>query len=196
MNRPTIKRGSKGEHVSWWQKHALGFDPADVDGDFGPRTDNATRSWQSRRGLVADGIVGSKSWAAMGEVSTASGGYPGDAPACRAALRDATEAAPGRSRRSDGIAGDLSHQARKSAHNQGNAVDITHDPKNGADCEAWRHIAIKDPRTDNVIWNREIWSVRFPAWRPYNGANPHTHHMHIEIKAELRDDASKWGWAP
>ena len=198
MSRKTIRRGDRGEDVKFLQLSILGMDPVDADGVFGPMTDSAARAWQSRVGLVADGIFGERSWLAAGELweSSKHGAQSLEAPACRAALRDASAGAPKRSKLSDVIVGDASHQARKSEHNAGNAVDITHDPKSGADCEAWRHIAITDPRTDNVIWNREIWSVRFPQWRPYNGSNPHTHHMHIEIKVSARDDASKWGWAP
>ncbi len=197
MKRKTIRRGDRGEDVKFLQLSILCMDPDDADGVFGPFTDSAVRAYQFRKGLVADGIFGERSWLAAGETWAPSSGVGGlEAPACRAALRDATAVAPKRSKLSDGIVGDASHQARKSAHNAGNAVDITHDPKNGADCEAWRHIAITDPRTDNVIWNHEIWSVRFPTWRPYNGSNPHTKHMHIEIKVSARDDASKWGWAP
>jgi hypothetical protein len=33
-----------------------------ADGDFGPKTEAATRRWQSKNGLVADGVVGSKTW--------------------------------------------------------------------------------------------------------------------------------------
>jgi hypothetical protein len=34
-----------------------------MDGDFGPNTANATKSWQSRFGLAADGRVGATTWA-------------------------------------------------------------------------------------------------------------------------------------
>jgi peptidoglycan hydrolase-like protein with peptidoglycan-binding domain len=34
------------------------YDLADVDCNFGPNTEYATKNWQSGRGLVADGIVG------------------------------------------------------------------------------------------------------------------------------------------
>ena len=40
---------------------------------------------------------------------------------------------------------------------------------------------------DNVIWNRQIWSVAHPAIRPFVGnypgggpRNPHTDHIHVE----------------
>ncbi|GIH11042.1 hypothetical protein Rhe02_91090 [Rhizocola hellebori] len=34
-----------------------------VDGDFGPNTANATKAWQTRYGLTADGRVGASTWA-------------------------------------------------------------------------------------------------------------------------------------
>jgi len=51
--------GSKGPDVIEWQK-VLGVKQ---DGVFGSGTDVATRKWQTAHGLVADGVVGPKSWA-------------------------------------------------------------------------------------------------------------------------------------
>jgi peptidoglycan hydrolase-like protein with peptidoglycan-binding domain len=57
-----VRSGSRGESVKAAQsgllkQHEL-TSPADVDGIFGPVTDTATRSFQARTGLEADGIVG------------------------------------------------------------------------------------------------------------------------------------------
>jgi hypothetical protein len=59
--RPTIQRGSKGEAVALIQRF-LGVKPA--DGDFGPITEAAVKSYQRMKGLTPDGIVGSATWAA------------------------------------------------------------------------------------------------------------------------------------
>jgi peptidoglycan hydrolase-like protein with peptidoglycan-binding domain len=56
---PTIKRGSKGEPVQRWQK----FLGVTADGDFGPGTEKATKTWQGANELTADGVVGPASWA-------------------------------------------------------------------------------------------------------------------------------------
>jgi len=48
--------------VARWQR-IIGVNP---DGQFGPATTAATKSWQSSHGLTADGIVGPKSWTKAG----------------------------------------------------------------------------------------------------------------------------------
>lgn len=65
MSAPALRRGDKGDDVATWQRllvqhgHTLV-----VDGDFGPKTDAATREFQRARGLQVDGIVGPMTWAA------------------------------------------------------------------------------------------------------------------------------------
>jgi peptidoglycan hydrolase-like protein with peptidoglycan-binding domain len=119
-----------------------------------------------------------------------------EAPACRKALNDATRRWPSRDRRSDGIMGDARHQQRKSDHNLGNAVDVTHDPSVGCDGALIAALAQRDPRVTYVIFNRRIWSRARAAegWRAYSGTNPHTHHCHISIRATSRDDLRDWAW--
>lgn len=56
-----LKKGSKGDAVKQLQT-LLGCRP---DGDFGPTTERMVKEWQSKHGLVADGIVGDKTWAAL-----------------------------------------------------------------------------------------------------------------------------------
>jgi hypothetical protein len=61
-----LKRGSKGESVKTLQE----FLKLTADGDFGPKTEAAVKSWQKAHGLLADGIVGRNTWAAMGILNT------------------------------------------------------------------------------------------------------------------------------
>lgn len=121
------------------------------------------------------------------------------APACVAALEEATRLHPKRSRLSDGILGDQSHQARKSDHNLGNAWDLTHDPGDGVDCNTLAERIVTraktglEVRAKYVIWNRRIASAEHGwRWRPYTGSNPHTKHMHVSIYAHRRGDVSPW----
>lgn len=61
VTHKTIKQGSTGPDVVAWQK-IVGASPA--DGKFGPGTAAATRAWQTKNGLTADGVVGPKTWSA------------------------------------------------------------------------------------------------------------------------------------
>ena len=60
----TIKKGSKGLIVSYWQEFLknLQLFSYKVDGDFGSLTHNSTVEFQRINGLVADGIVGKNTW--------------------------------------------------------------------------------------------------------------------------------------
>lgn len=60
---PTIRRGAEGAAV----RHAQGLLRIVSDGIFGRQTDLATRSFQRRAGLMPDGIIGPKTWAALSE---------------------------------------------------------------------------------------------------------------------------------
>ena len=123
---------------------------------------------------------------------------------------------PDRNRASDGILGDAAHQTRKSDHNEGNAFDLTHDPKHEVDCEKLSKDVIWDPRVTYVIWNKQICYTDQPhrreadesctnprylgpekekVWEAYNGPNPHTKHMHVSIRADAREDLSPWPWS-
>lgn len=68
--RATLRRGASGPLVmALQQKLAQALSTAPVgalaDGEFGPRTEAAVREFQRRNGLVPDGIVGPKTWAAL-----------------------------------------------------------------------------------------------------------------------------------
>mgnify|MGYP002522427639 CR=1 FL=1 len=72
---PTLKRGSKGEYVSLLQtmlaNEGYSLGSCGVDGDFGQMTERAVRAFQSDAGLEPDGIVGSRTWGALQDTSTA-----------------------------------------------------------------------------------------------------------------------------
>ncbi|MBD2196328.1 MULTISPECIES: peptidoglycan-binding domain-containing protein [Calothrix] len=64
LKLPVIRLGSKGDIVQGWQSFLKNAQfPIDVvDGDFGKQTDQATRSYQQRNNLTADGIVGNMTY--------------------------------------------------------------------------------------------------------------------------------------
>ena len=57
-----LKRGSRGAEVKTLQ----GKLNLITDGIFGPLTEEAVKEFQKSRGLTADGVVGSRTWAALG----------------------------------------------------------------------------------------------------------------------------------
>ena len=123
---------------------------------------------------------------------------------CLIKLRDQIDAlAPERDKSSDGLLGDAAHAARASDHNPNaagvvTAIDISHDPAHGVDTYALAELlrTRRDHRAKYIISNRRICSATVSPWewRPYNGTNPHTHHVHISAVADpaLYDDASPW----
>lgn len=72
MNAPVLTKGSRDRHhvgimqslLTWHAGDLTGDKDRFVDGDFGDRTDQVLRAWQSRTGvLVSDGECGPKTWA-------------------------------------------------------------------------------------------------------------------------------------
>jgi zinc D-Ala-D-Ala carboxypeptidase len=64
----TVKSGSKGDAVravQWQLANEYGFTKLKVDGNFGPATQSAVKSFQKKYKLTQDGIVGSKTWMAL-----------------------------------------------------------------------------------------------------------------------------------
>ncbi len=128
-------------------------------------------------------------------------------------LRDQVNAlAPNRDKASDGTIGDANHQNRSSDHNPYiidgangvvTALDITHSPTKGCDAGriALSLLASRDPRIKYIIWNRKIaasYAVGGTApwvWRPYNGINPHTRHVHISVIGEKARYDATTPWA-
>jgi nucleoid-associated protein YgaU len=121
-------------------------------------------------------------------------------------LRDQINAAkPNRSKASDGWIGDAAHASRNSDHNpwvklkgEGivTAIDITHDPKTGVDCNqlAKEIFESHDPRIKYLIWNKQITKPGLSGWKPYTGINAHQHHLHISVNSDpkLFDSETEW----
>lgn len=119
---------------------------------------------------------------------------------------------PNRLHASDGSIGDANHASRTSDHNPWvtdppgpnvvTAIDITHDPKGGFDSYSfaeWLRTTGRDRRIKYFISNRKICSGGDGpdpwVWRPYHGANPHDHHVHISVSSHkvLYDSTASWG---
>ncbi|GGR97262.1 hypothetical protein GCM10010169_47280 [Micromonospora fulviviridis] len=66
-SQPTLRQGSRGAAVTQLQTRltALRYDVGGVDGIFGPSTHHAVVAFQKVNGLVRDGIVGPRTWAAL-----------------------------------------------------------------------------------------------------------------------------------
>ncbi len=64
----TLKKESSGSDVTRLQERLKerGFDPGNIDADFGPATDAAVRAFQASEGLLVDGIVGPRTLEALG----------------------------------------------------------------------------------------------------------------------------------
>lgn len=62
----TLKKGSKGEDVKKLQQLLK----ITVDGDFGPKTEEAVKKFQKEHNLTQDGIVGNKTQEALGIKTT------------------------------------------------------------------------------------------------------------------------------
>ena len=120
-----------------------------------------------------------------------------EAKCCRLALTEATQLWPKRSKASDGICPSAAHTKANpdSDHEDGNAYDLTHNPKGGCDCAAIVAALIgrRDPRVKYLIFNRQIYNAKDGfAPKPYNGRDPHTSHMHCSIYESGRDDTRAW----
>lgn len=69
----TLRPGSSGDEVKRLQSRLakLGFPPGKIDGDFGPGTEAAVRAFQHSKQLLADGVAGPRTLAALGLVKDA-----------------------------------------------------------------------------------------------------------------------------
>lgn len=66
---PLLRRGDHGGAVAALQQGLRTYggagaptDPGAIDGDFGTHTEAAVRAYQTERGVVADGVVGDRTW--------------------------------------------------------------------------------------------------------------------------------------
>lgn len=66
---PLLSQGSRGAYVRELQNllRDKGFDPGPIDGIFGTRTRSAVIAFQRSRNLNPDGIVGVRTWTALGK---------------------------------------------------------------------------------------------------------------------------------
>lgn len=114
-------------------------------------------------------------------------------PAAISVLRQATALRPKRMKVSDGLLPSAAHQLQSpnSDHNTGFAVDITHDPINGIDCNKVYIQLRLDKRVKYLIFKGKIWTPE-KGDHKYTGSNQHNHHCHISIKDNSGDDTSPW----
>ena len=81
-NTPTLRRGSQGDEVADLQmilNSKYGYE-LEVDGSFGKATETAVKDFQTKHGLAADGVVGAKTWKALGVKAEAPEPVPDDQP--------------------------------------------------------------------------------------------------------------------
>lgn len=66
---PTLRRGSTGYYVTFLQErlNLFGY-MVIIDGIFGAKTEATVKNFQKDRGLLVDGIVGSKTWTALSQI--------------------------------------------------------------------------------------------------------------------------------
>ena len=102
---------------------------------------------------------------------------------------------PDRDKSSDGWVGDLRHASRPSDHNPDaagivRAIDIDRDLSGKAKPDLMPDLADQirlcarggDKRISYIIFNGKIASHKKKwAWRPYDGINPHTKHIHVSF---------------
>jgi hypothetical protein len=64
---PVLRQGDSGSWVTYLQQELNSDNRAGLatDGDFGPATDSAVRTYQTSRKLSVDGIVGTQTWEAL-----------------------------------------------------------------------------------------------------------------------------------
>lgn len=97
----TLRRGESSSDVRELQQALAreGFDPGDVDGKFGPKTERAVRAFQRANGLEVDGVVGTRTRAALeGRSAPSTPAQPAPAPTPPTPSGDPGDVTTGRSR--------------------------------------------------------------------------------------------------
>lgn len=77
--QPTLRWGTRGPSVTLAQRKlsAWGYYRGAIDGVYGRQMYSAIITFQRRNGLTPDGVVGPRTWAALGERGTTAGGGGG-----------------------------------------------------------------------------------------------------------------------
>ena len=96
----TLKKGDKCDEVARLQSllNNNGYTLVE-DGDFGPKTEEAVKAFQKQNNLEVDGIVGNKTWAALGvkETTNSTNSKQVDSSVIYAPLTKCVTKAPNRS---------------------------------------------------------------------------------------------------
>ena len=67
---PTLRQGSRGDYVLYWQifLNNMGYACGIEDGVFGKNTREAVKQFQDNHGLIPDGVIGGKTWNTVHEL--------------------------------------------------------------------------------------------------------------------------------
>lgn len=186
--KPTTWTNALGEARTWPASFAW---PIAIDGSFGERTKLATEAWQAANGLVADGIVGPKTWDAAGAVTEATPDDPGAA----IPFREARNFTPGRSQAIRLLVIHATHGPEKTGSAKNTANWFATQPRRGelVDGKPWggtsahytidRDEIIQSVRDGDVAWHGR-------SVNPYSIGIEHCG-MGDQSAAQWEDDYSK-----
>jgi hypothetical protein len=199
-SRPTAGAPAPGpeDFLSGTYPEHLAGEPADAPIDAPTDLIEAWRSFEDGERQLLEG---------EGPLFAAGSWRP--APAIARLFAEADTANPRRDKRSDGVVGDLRHQARKSGHNpDGRGVvvagDVDVDGLDMAGAVERARQAVLAGRLPQlaggfIIYAARITSPDFTRWLSYEGDNPHVTHGHFETAhdPERADDSRPWNiWTP